>query len=426
MIQKDDVINSIKGLYEGINGFNIKKNGAILEIKPDNAKTGYEIPELKGILSCKFYDLDNIEELLEEKEGYIKHNYWNWHPIARLKNTILQSKGVMLDSKSLVIAPYCFIGAPGYYKDTILDSLRKIVIGKQTFFGGGAKVMTHYYNPEDNSLEVGHLKIGNNCLIGAYSEISPGTVIGDNSIIGVREKVKGIIKPDSVVSNKIYKHDKLPESLSNSRWRLYRITKQVAKRLRKNLYKNRDVFISKSAGSERLYISPDKPLKKDYCEYSKESLQDIIMSEEPVLSCMFTDFGSSVKRSVAPQSVGKLLWTKVTGSLIGKVLTNGDFKNSLYRLVGFKIGKGTRIGTNPYIEYVNPDLSTIGRSVKIGDNVIMANHYYIEGKINGFMTGIMHISDNAVIPDGCILLPGTYVGKGVNLEKELTFQGIFL
>lgn len=93
------------------------------------------------------------------------------------------------------------------------DYAKNITIGERTIISSQVQMLVHDYSIGNAMLEmkvggvrVGHLphfikniEIGNGCFIGMRSIILPGTIIGDNSIVGAGAVVKGKFPPGSVI-----------------------------------------------------------------------------------------------------------------------------------------------------------------------------------------------------------------------------------
>ena len=63
---------------------------------------------------------------------------------------------------------------------------------------GSVYVIRHLY-PEYKNVDImGRIKIGNNVFIGMNATILPGSIVGDNVIIGASSVVKGTLKSNSV------------------------------------------------------------------------------------------------------------------------------------------------------------------------------------------------------------------------------------
>jgi hypothetical protein len=63
-----------------------------------------------------------------------------------------------------------------------------VSIGDNSVLGGGAVIAPHAY--EGGCLILERVEIGKDCLIGAEAYISPGVVVGDGSLVGLRTHVR--------------------------------------------------------------------------------------------------------------------------------------------------------------------------------------------------------------------------------------------
>lgn len=75
----------------------------------------------------------------------------------------------------------CFIGQFVLFDDLYPE---KIYIGDNTKVTSGTKILTHFYNTDKNTFEVGEVHIGNNCFIGMNTLITKPITIGDYTIVG--------------------------------------------------------------------------------------------------------------------------------------------------------------------------------------------------------------------------------------------------
>lgn len=118
-------------------------------------------------------------------------------------NKYLKHFGIKLEGKPKFVA-----------RDVKFDSAdpSKISIGNGSVITSKVTILVHDYsiecglvaiNKQDpiyESMSIRAVKIGNNCFIGQQAFIKPGTVIGDNCIIGAGSVVSGNIPTGSVVA----------------------------------------------------------------------------------------------------------------------------------------------------------------------------------------------------------------------------------
>ena len=79
------------------------------------------------------------------------------------------------------IGKHCFIGHSILFDDLYPGN---IFIGDATTVTSGTKIITHFYNPETASYDVGEVHIGNNCFIGMNTLICKPVIIGNNTCVG--------------------------------------------------------------------------------------------------------------------------------------------------------------------------------------------------------------------------------------------------
>jgi len=95
-------------------------------------------------------------------------------PSWLFKNHLYGLMGVNIqDIRTTIVSPNSFI-------DYTYPEL--IQIGTNSGIGEEAMLLTHFLYP--NSMEVGPIRIGRDCLVGARAFIMPGVTIGDNARIG--------------------------------------------------------------------------------------------------------------------------------------------------------------------------------------------------------------------------------------------------
>jgi len=86
-----------------------------------------------------------------------------------------------------------FINSPGLHDSYLLE------LGDNVVIGGDSNITCHIF--EGDSLILGKIKIGNNCLIGAEAYIMPGVEIGEYSNIGIKALIRKNkkIPPKSII-----------------------------------------------------------------------------------------------------------------------------------------------------------------------------------------------------------------------------------
>lgn len=145
--------------------------------------------------------LKKIALVLEKKLLGLKYAVSEkWYIRASVK--YLRHMGVRLDGTPKFIA-----------RDVKFDSTdpSRISIGEGSVITSRVTILVHDYSiecglvaigeedPEYESRFLREVTVGRNCFIGQQAFLKPGTVIGDNCIIGAASVVSGVIPPDSVV-----------------------------------------------------------------------------------------------------------------------------------------------------------------------------------------------------------------------------------
>jgi len=93
---------------------------------------------------------------------------------------------------------------------------------------------------------------------------------------------------------------------------------------------------------------------------------------------------------------------------ICRVIPFIKMKNSLYRMIGVKIGKNVVIAAYVVIDPFFPELITIEDNVIIGVGAIILAHEYSQEKLR---KGRVHIKKRALIGAGSLVRCGVTIGK---------------
>lgn len=113
----------------------------------------------------------------------------------RALNPFLRLFGMHIDGETRFIA-----------KDAKFDDFNRIYLSDRDVISFGVHFLTHDYsmttamiavgkNVEHDIAKVKDIHVGRNCFIGARSFILPGTVLGDNCIVGAGSVVRGNYPP---------------------------------------------------------------------------------------------------------------------------------------------------------------------------------------------------------------------------------------
>ncbi len=112
-----------------------------------------------------------------------------------------------------------------------------------------------------------------------------------------------------------------------------------------------------------------------------------------------------------------ILWKPLRKFLNVVIISNIPFNNlrvMLYRLIGFKIGKGTFIGMKCYMDDMEPALTIIGNNVTISYRCVFAIH----GKRQRHTP--ITIEDSVYIGAGTVLFSGK---NGITIGKNAIIGG---
>jgi len=123
---------------------------------------------------------------------------------------LLRRMGVKIEGNPKFISPDVYFDGNNY---------SKIRIGNNVTISREVMILTHDYSITTAMASVGKIierhhgemffsrevSIGENCFVGARSSILPGTIIGDNVIIGACSVVKGKVPNNSIIIGNPYK-----------------------------------------------------------------------------------------------------------------------------------------------------------------------------------------------------------------------------
>lgn len=127
----------------------------------------------------------------------------------------------------------------------------------------------------------------------------------------------------------------------------------------------------------------------------------------------------------ARYSLFKILWIPVRKTLNVVIIPNIPFNSwrvSLYRLIGYRVGRGVFIGMKCYLDDTEPRSMTIGDSVIISYGCYFAlhgkgqhrSHITIEaGSYIGMRTSVVAGEQGLVLGEGCTVGAASLVNKDV-------------
>lgn len=105
-----------------------------------------------------------------------------------------------------------FIGNPRFiHQNAILDASGGVSLGNNIVISTGVLLLTHDYSITTGLISINEkpitdiaikmpIIIGDNCFIGANSTLLPGTILGQNIIVGAGSIVKGTIPDYSIIA----------------------------------------------------------------------------------------------------------------------------------------------------------------------------------------------------------------------------------
>lgn len=136
----------------------------------------------------------------------------------------------------------------------------------------------------------------------------------------------------------------------------------------------------------------------------------------------------------AKYSILKIIWKPIRKYLNVVIIPNIPFSNlrvSLYRMIGFKIGKNVFIGMKCYMDDVDPEKTIIGNNVTISYGTFFACHgkgqihtsIIIEDNVYfGLRCNIISGKEGITIGERAIIGAGSLVNK--NVEQNTVVAGV--
>jgi len=100
---------------------------------------------------------------------------------------------------------------------------------------------------------------------------------------------------------------------------------------------------------------------------------------------------------------------------ICRIIPSIRIKNSLYRLIGVKIGKYVVIAAYVELDPYFPELITIEDNVIIGVGSIILAHEYSQNKLR---KGRVHIKKRALIGADCLVRSGVTIGEHATVAAK--------
>ena len=112
----------------------------------------------------------------------------------------------------------------------------------------------------------------------------------------------------------------------------------------------------------------------------------------------------------------KRLRVKILLCFVNSPFISGRLRASLYRLAGFKIGKGVYIGRNVVLDDYNIDGLEINDRAMITSYAVLLTHYYdVKRSLNNgshtFTKGTLVIGEGAFVGAGAVLCSPVCIGK---------------
>lgn len=127
---------------------------------------------------------------------------------------------------------------------------------------------------------------------------------------------------------------------------------------------------------------------------------------------------------IKPCGYFQLIKNRIVTEIAG-VLPFPYLKNSFYRSIGVKINQGIKgvptIAPKVFIDYLNPELLSIGEGSIIGESAALQAHFFNPGK---YVIGNISISEQAVIGSRAHLLPGAHVSRKAQVGVGSVINGI--
>ncbi|MEN8193868.1 MAG: hypothetical protein ABFS12_13685 [Bacteroidota bacterium] len=175
------------------------------------------------------------------------------------------------------------------------------------------------------------------------------------------------------------------------------VTTEIIKRgIKFSKRKNRSIFISKTSGGEGINVNDLNPNSGE----GKENLDKFF---SPIRRhYTFSGLGSPEEKNSISWRILNLPLSRrillVIQVFISFLLKGSPFKNSLYRWMGIRVGKGAEIMQLVWLDHFRPELIFIGHNTLLGAFTRLTVHAY-EGS-GKFRFGLIEIGNNCKIGAG--------------------------
>jgi acetyltransferase-like isoleucine patch superfamily enzyme len=103
-----------------------------------------------------------------------------------------------------------------------------------------------------------------------------------------------------------------------------------------------------------------------------------------------------------------------------KYVPFAGLKNSMYRMLGMKVGPDAAIGLGAVFDVFFPELITVGDNSVIGYNCTILAHEFLPGE---WRTGEVHIGENVLIGANTTVLAGVTIGDGATIGAGAVVTG---
>ena len=153
--------------------------------------------------------MENILKLLKRFKSVIKVLIWKIIYCKKFKSSIFNVfyplTHIVIDGGTIIIGNNCF-----FNRNCSINSRKKVSIGNNVIVGENVCIYDHNHKFRDKNIIIKNqgfkdkeIIIGNNCWIGSNVIILSGTNIGDNVVIGAGCVIKGEIKSNTIIKNKM-------------------------------------------------------------------------------------------------------------------------------------------------------------------------------------------------------------------------------
>jgi len=162
---------------------------------------------------------------------------------------------------------------------------------------------------------------------------------------------------------------------------------------------------------------------KENTESFLENQLNEVINDVGITSVAFYQLGEDNKKATNLAGRWGMLWRRFLGEFIAKNSPSPTLKNKLYQFTGvhFDNPRTITIAPNVTMEYIYPNLVSIGNGTTIGEDVHIWSHIL---EADRFVIGYTEIGKNCTLGVRSVIWPGAVIGEGAKIESPCTIAGV--